>query len=96
MAANSEEYYYNVKNKIIGRIVVPKDAKYTGIKGKVKLSFFLTSAGKIARGPDVMESSNHALDELTLNAVKRASPYPPFPDGMGKAEKRFVMDVAFE
>ncbi|MDO8535933.1 MAG: TonB family protein [Candidatus Omnitrophota bacterium] len=96
IAATSEEYYYNVKNKIIGRIVVPKDTKYTGIKGKVKLSFFLTSAGKIARGPDIMESSNHSLDDLATNAVKRASPFPAFPEGMGKAEKRFVMDVSFE
>ena len=84
------------RNKIIGRIVVPKDTKYSGIRGKVKLSFFLTPAGKIARGPDVMESSNHALDDLATNAVKRASPFPAFPVGMGKAEKRFVMDVAFE
>ncbi|MCX5668064.1 MAG: TonB family protein [Candidatus Omnitrophica bacterium] len=95
-AATSEEYYYNVKNKIIGRIVVPKDTKYSGIRGKVKLSFFLTPAGKLARGPDIMESSNHALDDLAANAVKRASPFPKFPQGMGKAEKRFVMDVVFE
>ena len=96
LAATSEEYYYNVKNKIIGRIVVPKDSKYSRIKGKVKMSFFLTSAGKIARGPDIMESSNHALDDLVTNAVKRASPFPAFPEAMGKAEKRFVMDAAFE
>lgn len=96
LAATSEEYYYTVKNKIIGRIVVPKDTKYSGIRGKVKLSFFLTPTGKIARGPDIMESSNHALDDLTINAVKRAGPFSAFPEAMGKAEKRFVMDFAFE
>lgn len=96
LAATSEEYYYTVKNKIIGRIVVPKDTKYSGIRGKVKLSFFLTPAGKIARGPDIMESSNHTLDDLTVNAVKRAGPFSAFPEAMGKAEKRFVMDFAFE
>ena len=96
LAATSEEYYYSVKNKIIGRIVIPKDTKYSGMRGKVKLSFFLTPAGKIARGPDIMESSNHALDDLTVNAVKRASPFSAFPEAMSKAEKRFVMDFAFE
>ncbi|MFA5084884.1 MAG: TonB family protein [Candidatus Omnitrophota bacterium] len=96
VAATSGEYYYNVKNKIIGRIVVPKDTKYSGIRGKVKISFFLTPAGKIARGPDIIESSNHTLDDLALNAVRKAGPFPAFPEGMGKAEKRFVMDVAFE
>lgn len=96
LAATSEEYYYTVKNKIIGRIVVPKDTKYSGIRGKVKLSFFLTPAGKIARGPDIMESSNHVLDDLTINAVKRASPFSAFPEAMGKTEKRFVMNFAFE
>jgi len=96
LAATSEEYYYNVKNKIVSRIVVPKDSKYTGIKGRVKLAFFLTSAGKISGGPDIIESSNHTLDELATHAVKKASPFPAFPGNMGKGEKRFVMDIAFE
>jgi len=96
VAATSEEYYYNVKNRIIGNIVVPKDLKNVGLKGRVKLSFFLTSSGKIARGPDIVESSNHTLDDLAMNAVKRSSPFQAFTEGMGKAEKRFVMDIAFE
>ena len=96
LAATSQEYYYNVKNKIIQRIVVPKDTKYAGIRGKVKLAFFLAPTGKITRGPDILESSNHALDDITLNAVKRASPFSAFPETMGKSEKRFIMDLTFE
>ena len=95
-AASSEEYYYAVKGRIIEYISIPKDNKYSGIKGKVRLSFFLTPSGKIARGPDILESSNHTLDNIMINAVKRAGPFSAFPEEMGKGEKRFVMDISCE
>ncbi|MDP3790741.1 MAG: TonB family protein [Candidatus Omnitrophota bacterium] len=96
IASTSQEYYYSVKNKIIEHISLPKDAKYSQIKGKVKLSFFLTPAGKVTRGPDILESSNHELDDIALRAVKRAGSFSVFPEDMGRGEKRFVMDIAFE
>lgn len=96
IAATSQEYYYAVKNKIIQRVILPKDARYAGIRGKVKLVFFLMQSGKIARGPDILESSNHDLDNIAINAVKRAGPFPPFSADMGKGEKRFIMDLVFE
>lgn len=95
-ASTSQEYYYSVKNKIIEYISVPRDPKYAQMKGKVKLAFFLTPAGTIARGPEVIESSNHKLDDVAIKAVKKASPFSAFPASMGEAEKRFVMDIAFE
>lgn len=96
LAANTQEYYYNVKNRIIENITVPRDAKYSGARGKIKMAFFLTPDGKLSRGPDILESSNHTLDELAVNAVKRASPFSAFPADMGKTEKRLIMDLAFE
>lgn len=96
MASTSQEYYYSVKNRVIEYIALPKDAKYSQIKGKVRMSFFLTPAGTLARGPDIIESSNHGLDDIAIKAVKRASPFSAFPQDMGKSEKRFVMDIAFE
>lgn len=96
LAKTSQEYYYSVKNKIIENIAVPQDAKYSKIKGKVKLAFFIASDGKLARGPDILESSNHMLDDITIKAVRRASPFSAFPGEMGKGEKRFIMNLAFE
>ena len=96
IATSAQEYYYIVKNRIIEHIALPGNGKQTNIKGKVKLSFFVTSAGRLARGPDILESSNHALDDTVINAVKRASPFSPFPKSMDKSEKRLVMDITFE
>lgn len=95
-ASTSQEYYYSVKNRIIEYISIPKDPKYAQMKGKVKLAFFLTPAGALARGPEVIESSNHGLDDIAMKAVKKASPFSAFPETMGENEKRFVMDIAFE
>jgi general secretion pathway protein D len=95
-ASTPQEYYIAVKNRIIKCITVPSGAKHANIKGKVRTAFFLTPSGAIARGPDIIESSNHALDASVMAAVKTASPFSAFPDKMSKTEKRFVMDIAFE
>lgn len=92
----AQEYFISVKNKIIGHIVVPKDDKYNGIRGKVRMAFFLTPNGKVARGPEIIQSSNHALDDIAMNAVKRAGSFSRFPKDMGNGEKRFIMDLTFE
>jgi TonB family protein len=96
VAASTDEYYYALKNSIIGSIALPKGKNFNGARGKVRISFFLTPDGKLARGPDVMESSNHKVDQYALNAVKRAAPFSPFPESMGNTEKRFIMDFNFE
>lgn len=95
-AASSDEYYYALKNRIIEYIAVPKDKKHAAIKGRVRISFFLSPDGKLVRGPDILESTNHVMDEIAINAVKRASPFSAFSEKMGTAEKRFIMDIAFE
>lgn len=95
-AASAQEYYISLKNKIIGYIVVPRDAKHAGMRGNVKMAFFLTPDGKIARGPDILESTNHAMDDLAIKAVVKASPFPAFPGAMDKTEKRFIIDISLE
>lgn len=94
--AMPQEYYIGVKNRIISYIAIPNDPKYKKAKGKVKTAFFLTPQGRISRGPDILESSNHDLDAIAIKAVVRASPYPKFPKSMTGGEKRFVIDLAFE
>ena len=96
MPATTQEYYYTIKNKIIGNIAVPNSAKYDNVKGKVKMLFFLTPDGKVARGPEILESSNHLLDDIAIKAVKSAGSFSAFPQTMGKTERRFIMDLAFE
>jgi hypothetical protein len=95
-AASAEEYYLTIKGKIIENIVVPKGKKFADIKGKTRVGFFLSPDGGIVSGPEILESSNHALDEIAVNAVKKAAPFSPFPTSMSQAEKRFVIDIAFE
>jgi hypothetical protein len=89
-----DEYYYAVKRKIVDRIKLPKVAK--GPANNVKVEFTLSPAGKITRGPDVLQSSNRKLDDACRNAVRRAAPYPAFPQSFGTAEKRFVIDIVAE
>lgn len=88
-----EVYYYAVKEKIIKNIELPKGKKN---KGSIKMAFFLSPNGELIYGPEILQSSNYALDEIAMNAVKKAAPFPAFPESMGKAEKRFFIDISFE
>lgn len=90
------EYYYAVKERIVENIILPKAKKGAPAKGSIKVAFFLSPKGGIVYGPEVLKSTNHALDESAVKAVKKAAPFPAFPESLGQEEKRFIIDLAFE
>ena len=65
-------------------------------KGEVKIVFSLSSNGELIYGPRILQSSNPSLDEPATNAVKKAAPFPVFPDSIGQPEKRFTINIAIE
>ncbi len=91
-----EEYYFAVKNRIVENIELPAITKGAIIKGEVKIVFSLASDGDLIDGSRVLQSSNPSLDEPAMNAVKKASPFPPFPKSISQAEKRFIITIVVE
>ncbi|MFA5146420.1 MAG: TonB family protein [Candidatus Omnitrophota bacterium] len=95
LVSTEDEYSYFVKTKIVENVRSAKRKKRS-MKGTVKVAFMLSPAGDMVSGPEVVKSSNHALDRVSLNSVKNAAPFPAFPASMGPEDKRFVIDISFE
>jgi protein TonB len=68
-----------IKDMIEKRITYPQNARRMGWKGKVKVSFIITSSGEV-RGITIIQSSGYRiLDSNVIEAVKDASPFPKPP-----------------
>lgn len=68
-----------IKDMIEKRITYPDSARRMGWKGKVKVSFIISSSGHV-RDIRVIQSSGYGiLDNNVIEAVKDASPFPKPP-----------------
>lgn len=88
-------YQDSVKQKIQEKRRYPRWALRLGQEGAVRISFNLLSSGEIK---DVCLLGPSGIDELdaeAMDAVKRASPFLPFPAGFGKRELQFEIDIVF-
>lgn len=87
------EYYKLVTDKV--RMLVlferPKSER-----GEVKVSFTLSEDGNLAGEPSILQTSNSALDQFALRAVKDASPFPPFPSSLEKKEESFRIILEYK
>ncbi|OGW84403.1 MAG: hypothetical protein A2987_02260 [Omnitrophica bacterium RIFCSPLOWO2_01_FULL_45_10] len=94
--ATPAEYYYVIKERIVENIEFPKGAKAAPLKGEVRIAFSLSRSGELVDSPEILGSSNNDLDLPSINAVKKASPFPEFPESIGQDEKRFIVNLIFE
>jgi MSHA type pilus biogenesis protein MshL len=92
----ADQYFLYVKKSIVNNLRYSKTKSKQPKIGNVKIEFILSPDGEIAEGPSVIKSSNPALEGESLAAVVEASPFPAFPDLLGKTNKRFVIDLSFE
>jgi len=89
-----EDYFYTVKNRILEKIELPKGKWGASAKGSVRMTFVLSDKGELRGGPDVARPSGTPLDAAAANGVRKAAPFPPFPQSMGSGEKRFNIDIS--
>lgn len=89
-------YYENVRNKIFW---MAKD-NYPEVPEKgekdVKLLFTLTDDGKLKGEPQALNEVDAKLAAAAKEAVKNASPFPPFPRAMKKSEAAFRITIGYE
>jgi len=88
-------YQDSVKQKIQEEKRYPRWALRLRREGAVRISFNLLSSGEIK---DIRLLGSSGIDELdteAINAVKRASPFLPFPNDFGKRELQFEIDIVF-
>ncbi len=88
-------YQDSVKQKIQQEKRYPRWALRLGRKGAARISFKLLSSGEI-KDVQLLDSSGiDKLDTEAMDAVKRASPFLPFPSNFGKSELQFELDIVF-
>jgi TonB family protein len=77
-AADFNQYLNQLKKRVESVWKYPE-----GVSGKQRVSvvFTLDRAGKLVRA-DVLESSDSRLNASAVDAMKRASPFPPIPESL--------------
>ena len=65
-------------------------------KGEVEITFILNSNGELKDEPRVISSTNQSLNEIAVECIKRASPFPEFPSSLNKEEEVFKISLAYE
>jgi protein TonB len=88
-------YQDSVKQKIQEERRYPRWALRLGREGAVRISFNLLSSGEIKDVRLLHPSGIDELDTEAIDAVKRASPFLPFPSDFGKGELQFEIDIVF-
>jgi protein TonB len=74
----------------------PEDARRRGITGTTLVRFSVNAGGAVI-AVSVARSSGHVLlDSEALAMVRRASPFPPMPKGMGQASVTISAPVRFD
>ncbi|MDR0356052.1 MAG: energy transducer TonB [Deltaproteobacteria bacterium] len=82
--------YEYIKKRIRQKLVYSPQAKRMGIQGTVTVAFVIQNDGR-ARNVSVAKSSgNDSLDESAVQAVEKASPFPPPPEAA-----RIVVPISF-
>jgi TonB family protein len=72
----------------------PKEAKENNMEGKAYALFSLSKDGHLT-GVEITGTSGHEiLDQEGLDAIKRAAPFPPFPESI--TVERLNINVTFE
>jgi len=79
--------YYLTLSEIISNYMISNYPSTRG--GSVEVSFKLSSKGKLIGRPTIVSEVNPQLRELTIQAMRELSPFPPFPDELDATSKTF-------
>lgn len=91
VAGDNKEYYKIVTDKVRNLAAVNRPE---GEKGRVTIGFIISRYGDVLSEPQILETSNHTLDDFAVKTVKAAAPFPVFPGSMDvdKAGFRLSLD----
>jgi protein TonB len=76
--------------------VYPPEARERGITGVARIQFALSRDGRVLSASLIGGSGERLLDTAALDMVRRASPFPPFPEGIAQARIDFAAPIRFD
>lgn len=89
------EYKEKVLNKIKSGIINLKGNDKT-MKGKLTLSFILNRNGQLNEEPRVLSSTNTGLNQVAIANIEKLTPFPYFPESIGKEPRAFNVTLSYE
>ncbi len=72
----------------------PLMARKSGMEGSVAIQFRIAPSGALEESRILRSSGSRALDRAALKALKRASPFATFPDGL-EENQVFEVEINF-
>jgi periplasmic protein TonB len=94
--ANVSSYQAEVLAHLQRYRIYPPDARNRGITGTAMVRFALASSGGVISASLGRSSGAAILDEAALSMVRRASPFPPIPPGLGRSQMDFAAPIRFD
>lgn len=82
-SAAASAYRAKVAAQLKRKRFYPNAARRDRLTGSATVSFTLNASGKVTAVRVVRSSGKKILDEAAIEMVRRASPYPPIPPGLG-------------
>ncbi len=71
-----------IKNRLMSQWIYPKRAWENLVEGEVLALFSLDSNGHLNGVRILRHSSDYILDKEVMRAIRKAAPFPPFPDSL--------------
>jgi protein TonB len=76
-ARDPAEVVAEIRRRIEAAKRYPDSARRDGVHGTVAVRFRVTSDGQVERVEVVRSSGSRALDEASLETIRKAAPFPP-------------------
>lgn len=93
----SADYALEVRKKIESLLNYPLSLKRRQIQGRVLIKLIIDSSGNLDSNEIVESSGYRELDELALEAISQAAPFPRFnPGGLPKTRLELHLPFQFE
>ncbi len=93
--ANASSYSAMVLAHLQRFRVYPTQARAAGVTGVSTVRFTLGASGNVVAVSLARSSGAGALDQAALAMVRRASPFPAIPPGLGRSSMTFAAPVRF-
>ena len=71
----------------------PQSLQRRGFEGKVLVTVSINRNGEFSEPPSVIHTDNIRLNKEALASIRRAAPFPPFPDEMAKIRETWEMVI---
>lgn len=94
-AGKSLSYAAKVRSWLYAHKIYPRRARMRREEGIVRVRFILDRTGVLLDGVIVGSSGKESLDEEAMSMMRRASPYPRAPEGIGGNRIEFSAPIEF-